>query len=270
MVQDLSMLNKYKEGLNGTKYEKVIKENIQLLNTINFDFALLDSNDILELSKGLDCTNGVAEYRLGEIFEFGIENEIDVKKSCEYYKSSKKQGFVLALLKLNINQTPQYYNQLYVMKNHGIEQALYIESLYYYNQKNYTKIIEDANIIANHQGYLMILAFSLIENNKIDESLRILSSLSDRGHVEATEKLLQIYKEGCICSEDPYLYAQLALKAMFQNSAFGTYSLAMCYLEGYGIEQNTNEAIIYLNKSVEMGYSKAIEMCNLLTKYRKL
>lgn len=270
MVQDLSMLNKYKEGLNGTKYEKVIKENIQLLNTINFDFALLDSNDILELSKGLDCTNGVAEYRLGEIFEFGIENEIDVKKSCEYYKSSKKQGFVLALLKLNINQTPQYCKQLYVMKNHGIEQALYIESLYYYNQKNYTKIIEDANIIANHQGYLMILAFSLIENNKIDESLRILSSLSDRGHVEATEKLLQIYKEGCICSEDPYLYAQLALKAMFQNSAFGTYSLAMCYLEGYGIEQNTNEAIIYLNKSVEMGYSKAIEICNLLTKYRKL
>lgn len=270
MVQDLSMLNKYIEGLNGTKYEKVIKDNIQLLNTINFDFALLDSNDILELSKGLDCTNGVAEYRLGEIFEFGIESEIDIKKSCEYYKSSKKQGFVLALLKFNINQTPQYCNQLYVMKNHGIEQALYIESLYYYNQKNYTKIIEDANIIANHQGYLMILAFSLIENNKIDESLRILSSLSDRGHVEATEKLLQIYKEGCICSEDPYLYAQLALKAMFQNSAFGTYSLAMCYLDGYGIEQNTNKAIIYLNKSAEMGYSKAIEMCNLLTKYRKL
>ena len=131
MVQDLSMLNKYKEGLNGTKYEKLIKENIQLLNTINFDFALLDSNDILELSKGLDCTNGVAEYRLGEIFEFGIENQIDVKKSCEYYKSSKKQGFVLALLKLNIDQTPQFWNLLFAMKNHGIEQALYIESLYY-------------------------------------------------------------------------------------------------------------------------------------------
>ena len=270
MVQDLSMLNKYKEGLNGTKYEKLIKENIQLLNTINFDFALLDSNDILELSKGLDCTNGVAEYRLGEIFEFGIENEIDVKKSCEYYKSSKKQGFVLALLKLNIDQTPQFWNLLFAMKNHGIEQALYIESLYYYNQKYYSRIIEDANMFANHQGYLMILAISLIENNKIDSSLRILSSLSDRGHVEATERLLQLYKDGSSCSEDAQLYAQIAKKAMFQNSAVGTYSLAMCYLDGYGIEQNTNKAIIYLNKSAEMGYSEAIEMCNLLTKYRNL
>lgn len=270
MVQDLSMLNKYKEGLNGTKYEKLIKENIQLLNTINFDFALLDSNDILELSKGLDCTNGVAEYRLGEIFEFGIENEIDVKKSCEYYKSSKKQGFVLALLKLNIDQTPQFWNLLFAMKNHGIEQALYIESLYYYNQKYYSRIIEDANMFANHQGYLMILAISLIENNKIDSSLRILSSLSDRGHVEATERLLQLYKDGSSCSEDAQLYAQIAKKAMFQNSAVGTYSLAMCYLDGYGIEQNTNKAIIYLNKSAEMGYSEAIEMYNLLTKYRNL
>lgn len=270
MVQDLSMLNKYKEGLNGTKYEKLIKENIQLLNTINFDFALLDSNDILELSKGLDCTNGVAEYRLGEIFEFGIENEIDVNKSCEYYKSSKKQGFVLALLKLNIDQTPQFWNLLFAMKNHGIEQALYIESLYYYNQKYYSRIIEDANMFANHQGYLMILAISLIENNKIDSSLRILSSLSDRGHVEATERLLQLYKDGSSCSEDAQLYAQIAKKAMFQNSAVGTYSLAMCYLDGYGIEQNTNKAIIYLNKSAEMGYSEAIEMYNLLTKYRNL
>lgn len=270
MVQDLSMLNKYKEGLNGTKYEKLIKENIQLLNTINFDFALLDSNDILELSKGLDCTNGVAEYRLGEIFEFGIENQIDVKKSCEYYKSSKKQGFVLALLKLNIDQTPQFWNLLFAMKNHGIEQALYIESLYYYNQKYYSRIIEDANMFANHQGYLMILAISLIENNKIDSSLRILSSLSDRGHVEATERLLQLYKDGSSCSEDAQLYAQIAKKAMFQNSAVGTYSLAMCYLDGYGIEQNTNKAIIYLNKSAEMGYSEAIEMYNLLTKYRNL
>ena len=270
MVQDLSMLNKYKEGLNGTKYEKLIKENIQLLNTINFDFALLDSNDILELSKGLDCTNGVAEYRLGEIFEFGIENLIDVKKSCEYYKSSKKQGFVLALLKLNIDQTPQFWNLLFAMKNHGIEQALYIESLYYYNQKYYSRIIEDANMFANHQGYLMILAISLIENNKIDSSLRILSSLSDRGHVEATERLLQLYKDGSSCSEDAQLYAQIAKKAMFQNSAVGTYSLAMCYLDGYGIEQNTNKAIIYLNKSAEMGYSEAIEMYNLLTKYRNL
>lgn len=270
MVQDLSMLNKYKEGLNGTKYEKLIKENIQLLNTINFDFALLDSNDILELSKGLDCTNGVAEYRLGEIFEFGIENEIDVKKSCEYYKSSKKQGFVLALLKLNIDQTPQFWNLLFAMKNHGIEQALYIESLYYYNQKYYSRIIEDANMFANHQGYLMILAISLIENNKIDSSLRILSSLSDRGHVEATERLLQLYKDGSSCSEDAQLYAQIAKKAMFQNSAVGTYTLAMCYLDGYGIEQNTNKAIIYLNKSAEMGYSEAIEMYNLLTKYRNL
>lgn len=270
MVQDLSMLNKYKERLSGTKYENIIKENIQLLNNINFDFTLLDSNDVLELSKGLDCTNGAAEYRLGEIFEFGIENEIDTKKSYEYYNSSKKQGFVLALLKLNINLTPQYCDQLYVMKNHGIEQALYIESLYYYNQKYFTKIIEDAKSNANHQGYLMILAMSLIEDNKIDDSLRILSSLSDRGHVEATEKLLQIYKDGNFCSENPHLYAQLAQKAMFQNSAFGTYSLAMCYLDGYGIEQNTNKAIIYLNKSVEMGYGEAIGMYNLLTKYRVL
>lgn len=125
-------------------------------------------------------------------------------------------------------------------------------------------------MFANHQGYLMILAISLIENNKIDSSLRILSSLSDRGHVEATERLLQLYKDGSSCSEDAQLYAQIAKKAMFQNSAVGTYSLAMCYLDGYGIEQNTNKAIIYLNKSAEMGYSEAIEMYNLLTKYRNL
>lgn len=270
MIQDVSVLNKYIEGLKGTIYEKFIEENIQLLNTINFDFSLLDSNDVSELTKGLGVTNGVAEYRLGEIFEFGIETEKDTKKSYEYFYSSQKQGFVLALLKLNIDQTPQFWNLLFAMKNHGIEQALYIESLYYYNQKYYSRIIEDANMFANHQGYLMILAISLIENNKIDSSLRILSSLSDRGHVEATERLLQLYKDGSSCSENAQLYAQIAKKAMFQNSAVGTYSLAMCYLDGYGIEQNTNKAIIYLNKSAEMGYSEAIEMYNLLTKYRNL
>ena len=39
MVQDLSMLNKYIERLSGTKYENIIKENIQLLNnnsSLNF------------------------------------------------------------------------------------------------------------------------------------------------------------------------------------------------------------------------------------------
>lgn len=267
--EDLPFVSKFVELYQYNDYKEELSNLIKVLESIDFDYSILESTDIAYLEKLANEDNGAAMFRLGEIYKLGIGIERDLIKSDYYYKSSAKQRFILSLIKIDHSLLTLHKDKVRAMQIQGVEQAFYIESLCDYNLKKYIKIISLADKSIKHPGFLYLLADSMIiENQQIEKALTILSNLSRRGYVEASEKLLQIYKYGAVCQENPKLHFMYSSKAMLQDSALGAYSLALCYLEGYGIEQNTNTALIYLEKAVEMGSEEAIDIYNLLSKYQ--
>ena len=51
---------------------------------------------------------------------------------------------------------------------------------------------------------------------------------------------------------------------MLQNNHKATYSLAMCYMNGYGTQQSTSVGMMMMDKAVELGCSEAIRIKSLL------
>lgn len=269
--EDISFVRKFIQLYKYEDYAAELKELLTVLEYIDFDYSILESTDIPYLEKLAEEGDAFSMFRLGEIYEYGINAERDIIRSTYYYKSSAEKNCILALVRSDHSLFHLYRKQIRSMQNMGVEQAFYIEALCSYTNKRYGQVIEMAGQGIKHPKFLYLLSDSLIiMRQQIEKALKILGNLSNHGYVDASEKLLQVYKQGVVCKESPELHFMYASKAMFQSSSLGAYSLAVCYLEGYGVEQNTKLSLVYLEKAVEMGSTDAIETYNILSKFQSL
>ena len=93
------MVNISKQLGEEEKYT-LFSEQKAFLDTIDYDYTILDSKDISFLEELSAKGNLVAMFRLGELYEYAMRVDLDLAKSKDFYSKSAESGFFLAKLKI--------------------------------------------------------------------------------------------------------------------------------------------------------------------------
>ncbi len=264
--EDLPFLRKFIKIYQYCDYKDELSNLLEVLESIDFDYSILESTDIAYLEQLANGGNGAAMFRLGEIYEYSIGIKWNDILSKQYYKCSSELNFLLALLKSDIAIYDQYNQELKCLINSGVSQALLFKIIKYCNDnKEDNALLLCKDDYKKHPGISYIKA-NILLNKKDDSALieQILMHLANSGYVKAQELLSKLYKDGDILVENPQKHAHYAEMAMLQNSPYATYAMALCYLNGYGEQQSTNAALMLIDKAEELGYAEAQRIKSLL------
>ena len=261
--EDLPFIRKYRSLYNG--YQKELKEIQSILEAVDFDYSILESTDADYLEKLANEGNGAAMFRLGEIYEYSIGVKWNQELSQKYYKQAFDSNFILAIIQVSNDCISMHKKIITYLIAIGVIQA-YTIILKKGNEKAFGISLSSLSkdIICMHPLLEYLYACQLMEKNELFEADQMLRLSADSGYIIAQEKMLNIYKGNEGFRENPELYFLYAEKAMLQNNPKATYSLAMCYMNGYGTQQSTSVGMMMMDKAAELGCSEAIRIKSLL------
>lgn len=260
---DLPFIRKFRTLYNG--YQTELGEIQSILEAVDFDYFILESTDVDYLEKLANEGNGAAMFRLGEIYEYSIGVKWNQELSEKYYKQAFDSNFILAIIQVSNDCISMHKKIIVYLIAIGVIQAYTIifkernEKVFGISLSSLSK-----DVICMHPLLEYLYACQLIENNDLFEADQMLRISADSGYIIAQEKMLDIYKGNDGFQENPELYFFYAEKAMLQNNPKATYSLAMCYMNGYGTQQSTSVGMMMMDKAVELGCSEAIRIKSLL------
>lgn len=261
--EDLPFIRKYRSLYNG--YQKELKEIQSILEAVDFDYSILESTDVDYLEKLANEGNGAAMFRLGEIYEYSIGVKWNQELSQKYYKQAFDSNFILAIIQVSNDCISMHKKIIAYLIAIGVIQA-YTIILKKGNEKAFGISLSSLSkdVICMHPLLEYLYACQLMEKNELFEADQMLRLSADSGYIIAQEKMLDIYKGNEGFRENPELYFLYAEKAMLQNNPKATYSLAMCYMNGYGTQQSTSVGMMMMDKAAELGCSEAIRIKSLL------
>lgn len=261
--EDLPFIRKYRSLYNG--YQKELKEIQSILEAVDFDYSILESTDADYLEKLANEGNGAAMFRLGEIYEYSIGVKWNQELSQKYYKQAFGSNFILAIIQVSNDCISMHKKIITYLIAIGVIQA-YTIIFKKGNEKAFGISLSSLSkdVICMHPLLEYLYACQLMEKNELFEADQMLRLSADSGYIIAQEKMLNIYKGNEGFRENPELYFLYAEKAMLQNNPKATYSLAMCYMNGYGTQQSTSVGMMMMDKAAELGCSEAIRIKSLL------
>ena len=260
---DLPFIRKFRTLNNG--YQTELGEIQSILEAVDFDYFILESTDVDYLEKLANEGNGAAMFRLGEIYEYSIGVKWNQELSEKYYKQAFDSNFILAIIQVSNDCISMHKKIIVYLIAIGVIQA-YTIIFKKGNGKAFGISLSSLSkdVICMHPLLEYLYACQLIENKDLFEADQMLRISADSGYIIAQEKMLDIYKGNDGFQENPELYFFYAEKAMLQNNPKATYSLAMCYMNGYGTQQSTSVGMMMMDKAVELGCSEAIRIKSLL------
>lgn len=263
--EDLPFICKFRSLYQYDSYQKELKEIQTVLEAVDFDYSILESTDVDYLEKLANEGNGAAMFRLGEIYEYSIGVKWNKELSKKYYKQAFDSNFILAIIQVSNDCISMHKKIIVYLIAIGVIQA-YTIIFKKGNEKAFGISLSSLSkyVICMHPLLEYLYACQLIENNELFEADQMLRISADSGYIIAQEKMLDIYKGNDGFQENPELYFFYAEKAMLQNNPKATYSLAMCYMNGYGTQQSTSVGMMMMDKAVELGCSEAIRIKTLL------
>ena len=263
--EDLPFIRKFRCLYQDNFYQEELKEIQSVLETVDFDYFVLQSTDISSLEKLANEGDGAAMFRLGEIYEYSIGVKWNQELSGKYYKQAFDSNFILAIIQVSNDSISMYKKIIDYLIAKGVIQA-YTTILKKKNEKAYgiSLLSLPKDVICMHPLLEYLYACQLIENNELFEADQMLRASADSGYIIAQEKILEVYKENEDFQENPELYFFYAEKAMLQHSPKATYSLAICYMNGYGTQQSTSVGMMMIDKAAELGCDEAIRTKILL------
>lgn len=261
--EDLPFIRKYRSLYNG--YQKELKEIQSILEAVDFDYSILESTDADYLEKLANEGNGAAMFRLGEIYEYSIGVKWNQELSQKYYKQAFDSNFILAIIQVSNDCISMHKKIIAYLIAIGVIQG-YTIIFKKGNEKAFGISLSSLSkdVICMHPLLEYLYACQLMEKNELFEADQMLRLSADSGYIIAQEKMLDIYKGNEGFRENPELYFLYAEKAMLQNNPKATYSLAMCYMNGYGTQQSTSVGMMMMDKAAELGCSEAIRIKSLL------
>lgn len=261
--EDLPFIRKYRSLYNG--YQKELKEIQSILEAVDFDYSILESTDADYLEKLANEGNGAAMFRLGEIYEYSIGVKWNQELSQKYYKQAFDSNFILAIIQVSNDCISMHKKIIAYLIAIGVIQV-YTIIFKKGNEKAFGISLSSLSkdVICMHPLLEYLYACQLMEKNELFEADQMLRLSADSGYIIAQEKMLDIYKGNEGFRENPELYFLYAEKAMLQNNPKATYSLAMCYMNGYGTQQSTSVGMMMMDKAAELGCSEAIRIKSLL------
>lgn len=264
--EDLPFIWKFRKVYNLERYCNELDEIQSVLESVDFDYSILEATDIPYLEKLAEDGNAAAMFRLGEIYEFSIGVKWNKDLSEKYYLKSEHLRFLLAILRNHFDFYLKYKDALDCMTNLGVVQSILLKVKWLCNNERIIKALDILNETESiHPALLFLKAFLLLETkgdvNTIENALRI---SADKGYIKAQELLCELYLKGNIIKENPSKHAYYAEQAMLQGSPYGTFSMALCYLKGYGLQKSSKAALMLIDRAEKLGWPEAIKIKKLL------
>ena len=267
--EDIPLIRVCRKYFHGTAYEEVLYRIERILDSINFDYEILSLNDKVFLENESKKQNAIALYRLGEIYEFSIGVDQDIKLAEYYYKKSEDLGFILAKIRNSSDRIGNYRTELTILENSNVDQAYGLECEELYSTSSFEHIVKlYGSIDINHPLFCHIVALSKI-NLRVDicQAENTLQKLAESGYIESIIELSKQYRGG-ILGENPKLHFHYSQKGMLQNNPFCMYCLGMCYLDGYGTIMSAKNALYLLENAAKMGNEDAIKIFNVIKEFQ--
>lgn len=271
--EDLPFLRKFIELYQYDDYKDDLSNLLEVLESIDFDYSILESTDTAYLEILANEGNGAAMFRLGEIFEYSIKVErYNAIKSTKYYNDSLNKGFILANLYEVIHDESEEsirrfsLKELYILNTlHDmgvITASIFLSQYYYYGPEKdnalVIKYLEDAP--NTEHPYLYFWAAKVLmdlHRKKGERSIEYnLEKSANYGYIEA-QTLLMNWCEKKGDEEKVFKYAEMAAK---QGSLKGISKLGYCLLMGIGTYKDKSRGVEMLKFVAQKGDSKALEI----------
>ena len=265
-TEDIPFIENSLIHFSDSGYEHQLSHIKDVLTSINFDYDLLSSTDIDYLKDKSYSGEVAASFRLGEIYEYSIGTKWDEKLANQYYKDSGSNGFILGILRTDISLYEQYNEEIDCLINAGVAQAMIVKSDWLCSHGQNDKALVLLNSTTSSHPALLFKKANLLINERCDafQIEDALTNAANKGYVKAQELLSEMYKKGDVLTENAIKHAEYAEKAMLQNSPCATYAMALCYLNGYGVQQSTSAGIMLIDKAEELGWAEAKRIKSLL------
>lgn len=180
-----------------------------------------------------------------------------------------KNGHIRSLLMLNEN--PQFNREKVAKiiqgnsKKEPFAAALYAASLFDDNKKQDAQPFIAFAKQANNPIAYYLSALTLLEQEQFEQAHQEMLIAANLGHLEAAYRVALVLSQQINQMQDPALQQQLTQQMiqLFANSAQGgfapaQFSLAQCWLQGIGVEQNQQEAINWLDRAAQQGHVESI------------
>lgn len=275
--EDLPFLRRFIELYQYNDYKEELSNIIGVLESIDFDYSILESTDITYLEQLVNEGNGAAMFRLGEIYEYSIGVDYDGEKASNFYSLSLKYNFILAVISFSFNNDSSLkYNEIVALRNLC---DIHVESaIVRLSQMLYTgfcmpkdidaavRIIEDIyeplNPYTYYWGAKMVIDLYGTEQKESIEKL--ICQSANMGHVSSQLLLIDMYQRGYIIDKDPAKAALYAKKAAEQGCIKAITKLGIFYIKGFGVSRS----IPYGKKLLEISSKhNDIEAINYLKQY---
>ena len=269
--EDLPFLRKFIELYQYCDYKDELYNLLEVLESIDFDYSILESTDIAYLEQLANGGNGAAMFRLGEIYEYSIGVDYNPEKSNHYYRLSS--NFVLTRLhnrcdniRCDVPCSGIDIKALQIMYSLNITQAvLYVAILNHHNILNINDdILEILDEIeySNHP-YAYYWGAMYIRNTYgkeyIPSYIELLEKSANLGYLKAVKTLSEDYMSGAFLQEDAEKHIEYCKRAAAQSDIDSIVDLGVCYASGYGVQRSKQQAIKFLKFAAELGSEEALE-----------
>ncbi len=241
-----------KDISSALNYSRFCYENNHILGTTLYAFIkFLDINTkqkhnseeyneilrILEPYKDMQIFNHWGAYAYARIKTLKVKNDEEILEIIPYYIRAIEYGY-----HPNVVKNATYYQYLLFNKWESKLALINIESNGYLAEK-YT----NENIL-NAAKYF----------NELKDSTQMLNMLNlgiQHKDDRCMAYLSQCYSDGTILKENPEKSTYWLIEALKTNpnSVDYSYRLAHAYRDGYGVNKSLDSALVYINKSIELG-----------------
>lgn len=279
--EDLPFIRKFRKVYNLERCGNELDEIQSVLESVDFDYSILEATDIPYLEKLAEDGNAVAMFRLGEMYEFSIMpiNHYNKQLSETFYNQSLEKKFILARVYEILNEDRLSHSSLQYLKDnfHILEflsekgvtmSVIRLSQLYYLGyacqqDKKKARTVLESIDYPDHPYYyywaakLLIDLYGKSESRSIEYHLR---KSADMGYVVAQSTLASLFRDGSLLPEDPQQSFEYAKKAAQQGSITDTTTVGYYYMIGYGTSKSLKNAKFLLDISAKAGDKKAINL----------
>ena len=189
-------------------------------------------------TKAAENENPYACYYLGSMYEFGDGVDPDYEKAADFYRRAGLQGMSEA----------QYRMGLFLEKGYGVEQD-YSQALAWYHSAAWNGYEDAIRKLDVYEEMINILSGS------VDDYLQA----AEAGDAEAQYKLGYVYYYGLRVDQDFEQAAEWFAKAAAQGyeSPEFLYLYSLLFANGYGVEEDSDNAMKLLKKAADLGQAEA-------------
>ena len=265
--EDLPFLRKFIEIYQYCDYKDELSNLLEVLESIDFDYSILESTDIAYLEQLANGGNGAAMFRLGEIYEYSIGVDYKHNLSEEYYEKSYEKGFLLSRLWKNIKNGSKISEKDYrLIESIDVLQCKLLTAFCLFKGNGCNKdinasmkILEDLEDFKHPYTFYLssqIVKYEFPKEEKL--FIKLLMRAAKCNYIKAIFDLMDLLKKGKYSNPTEYIY--YCEQAALQKNNIALLRLAMAYLEGFGVTSNRHKAMELLQLAAKQGNETAIKI----------